>query len=98
MENIQICLANNMKKYRKLRHFSQEKLAEKAGASTNYIALIENGKYFPSLPMLKQIANALEIDALELFNKEAVIEHNLENLKTDIIKKVIEAINSSFQS
>ena len=57
-----------MKKYRKLKNLSQEKLAEKAGASSNYIALIESGKNFPSLQMLAQIANALEIDELDLFN------------------------------
>ena len=98
MDNIQICLANNMKKYRKQMHFSQEKLAEKAGASTNYIALIENGKYFPSLQMLKQIASALEIDALDLFDKNTLVQTNLENLKNDITKNILAAIELTFEA
>ena len=60
MNQLQVCLANNMKRYRKLRGLSQEKLAEKSGASANYIALIECGKNFPSLPMIEHIAAALE--------------------------------------
>ena len=44
MNQLQICLANNMKRFRKIKKYSQEKLAEKAGASANYIALIECGK------------------------------------------------------
>ena len=38
MDKIQSCLASNMKRYRKQLHFSQERLAEEAKASTNYIA------------------------------------------------------------
>ena len=64
MNQLQICLANNMKRFRKIKKYSQEKLAEKAGASANYIALIECGKSFPSLQMIEHIASALEIDEL----------------------------------
>lgn len=96
MDNLQICLANNMKFYRKQLHFSQEKLAEKAGASTNYIALIENGKYFPSLPMIQQIAKALNVDTLDLFNRKGLDYNNIEELRNLTIEKVTEAINNAF--
>ena len=59
MDKIQACLANNMKRYRKQMGLSQEKLAEKAGASANYIAMIEAGRYFPSaaaaFPVLRRM-------------------------------------------
>ena len=96
MDKLQECLANNMKHYRKLQNLSQEKLAEKAGASTNYIALIENGKNFPSLPMLKQIANALNIDSLDLFDKKSLIYPNMEQLKSNVIESITNAVNIVF--
>ena len=96
MDKLQECLANNMKHYRKLQNLSQEKLAEKAGASTNYIALIENGKNFPSLPMLRQIANALNIDYLDLFDKKSLIYPNMEQLKSKVIESITNAVNIAF--
>ncbi|AEF80591.1 conserved domain protein [Leadbettera azotonutricia ZAS-9] len=46
---------------------SQAKLAEKANASTHYIAMIELTRKFPTPEMLERIAAALEINANELF-------------------------------
>lgn len=96
MDKLQACLASNMRRHRKELHLSQEKLAEKAGASANYIALIENGKYFPSLPMLRQIATALNVDALDLFDKAGFEQHNLEALRTDVLASVTQAVNAAF--
>lgn len=98
MDDLQICLANNIKYYRKQLHLSQEKLAEKAEASANYIALIENGKYFPSLTMIQQIARALNVAPLDLFDKKSLQYQDLEKLKSEIIKNVIDVINSSFSN
>lgn len=96
MDNIQICLANNMKHLRKQMHFSQEKLAEKAGASANYIAMIEAGRYFPSLPMLRQIAGALHVDSLDLFDKNGLEYQNLESLRKELLKSMADVINTAF--
>ncbi len=84
-----------MKKYRKLKNLSQEKLAEKAGASSNYIALIESGKNFPSLQMLAQIANALEIDELDLFNV-AGDYNNFQEMYKRISKEMQEVLDRIF--
>ena len=97
MNKIQICLANNMRHYRKILKLSQEKLADKAGASANYIALIENGKYFPSLQMLGQIADALEVDSLDLFDKQALDYPNLETIKTKLLENIVTVINNAFE-
>ena len=92
MDKIQACLASNMKRYRKQLHFSQEKLAEEAKASANYIAMIENGRYFPSLPMLRQIANALYVDCLDLFDKGELKIKEYE----DIITHICDAMNYNY--
>lgn len=96
MDKIQACLASNMKRYRKQLNFSQEKLAEEAKASANYIAMIENGRYFPSLPMLRQIATALNVDPLDLFDKGGFEFQILENLRSEVIESVLQSVNAVF--
>ena len=90
MTDIREFLAQNIKKYRKIRGFSQEMLAEKAGTSTTHIGMVEIGKKFPSPQMLERIAEALGIDTPELFSTGTVLfipTHNksVERLYQDII-------------
>jgi transcriptional regulator with XRE-family HTH domain len=73
MTDLRELLAQNIKKYRKIRGLSQESLAEKAGTSTTHIGMIEIGKRFPSTKMLEQIAVALGVDTPELFTTETVV-------------------------
>jgi transcriptional regulator with XRE-family HTH domain len=72
MTDLRELLARNIKKYRKLRGFSQEILAERAETSTTHIGMIEIGKKFPSTQMLERIAKALGIDTPELFTTNPV--------------------------
>lgn len=67
MTKLEECLANNIKRFRKLRNLTQEQLAEKAGTSTTYIGTIEIGQKFPSKKMIEKIAAALEIESIQLF-------------------------------
>lgn len=53
---------------RKSKRFSQAKLAEKADISEIYVGEIERGDANPTLEKLKLIANALNVDVVELFN------------------------------
>jgi len=90
MTDLRQLLAQNIKKYRKIREFSQEMLAEKAGTSTTHIGMVEIGKKFPSVRMLEKIAEALGIDTPELFNTGTVVfmpAHNksIERLYQEII-------------
>jgi len=73
MTNLKELVAQNIKKYRKIRGFSQETLAEKACTSTTHIGMVEIGKKFPSVKMLEKIAEALDIDTPELFATENVV-------------------------
>jgi transcriptional regulator with XRE-family HTH domain len=88
MTDIRKVLASNMKVYRKLQGLSQEKLAEKIDTATNYIAMIEVGKKFPSPGMLERIAAALNVDTPELFATQIVkimpVNRSVERLYQDI--------------
>ena len=104
MTNLRELLAQNIKKYRKIRGFSQEILAEKAGTSTTHIGMVEIGKKFPSVHMLEKIASALDIDTPELFNTGTVVfmpsrGKSIERLYHDIIDdfhKFEEAVTVKF--
>jgi len=90
MTDIRQILAANMKKYRKIQGISQEKLAEKINTATNYIAMIETGKKFPSAAMLERIALALNIDTPELFTTQTVTfipnsNKSIERLYQDVL-------------
>ncbi len=56
-------VGGNIKKYRTERKMSQEKLAELAYLSPNYISMIERADKIPSLMTLVNIANALDVTA-----------------------------------
>ncbi len=55
-------VGKNVRKYRKLRNLSQEKLSELVDVTTDYISLIELGKRVPSLKRLYKIAEILDIE------------------------------------
>jgi len=105
MTDLRKLLAKNIKNYRKIRGFSQEILAEKAGTSTTHIGMIETSRKYPSSQMLEKIAGALGIDTPELFTTHTVtfmtdFNKSIERLYQDITvdfrqfeKTVIEKIN-----
>ena len=70
MTDIRDVFADNLKKFRQARGWSQAFLAEKAEISTNYIGILENAVKFPSSEMIQKLALALEIDPTDLFAKE----------------------------
>jgi transcriptional regulator with XRE-family HTH domain len=67
MTNIRKLLAENIKTGRSELGLSQAKLAELANTGTQYIAMIEGAKKFPSPEMIERIAAALKKDTLALF-------------------------------
>jgi len=71
MTSLRSVLAFNMKAQRQVFGITQAQLAEKVNTSTNYIALIESEKKFPTPKMLERIAAALEIDAPALFSTKS---------------------------
>ena len=92
MANIRDILANNLKKNRRKCGVSQAKLGEMAGISTQYIAMIELSKQFPTPEVIERIATALGIEAYELFSVPPSPESSMERLHKDIIKEIREVI------
>ena len=71
-DNLYYTVAQNIKKQRKLKNWTQVKLAMESNISVDYLKKIETKsgctKQF-SLDTVEKIANALNIDVKELFNK-----------------------------
>ena len=63
-----ILIGRRIKEIRKSKGLSQEKLAEKAGTSPNYLSRMERGTENPTLDMLIKLADALEVEMWELFD------------------------------
>lgn len=61
-------LGKRISDLRKAKKVSQEKLARKAGYSTEFISLVERGRNAPSVAGLARIARALNIEIKELFD------------------------------
>lgn len=81
-------MATNLKEYRRKCGVSQAKLAEKAGISTQYIAMIELSRQFPTPEVLDRIACALGIEAYQLFVVPPSPEEAMERLHRDIISDI----------
>jgi transcriptional regulator with XRE-family HTH domain len=66
-------LSSNLKRYRNRRGWAQEKLAEKANISTNFLSGIETGKKWPYPETLMSLSKALNIEVYELFKPEEAV-------------------------
>jgi transcriptional regulator with XRE-family HTH domain len=81
-------LARNLREHRRKCGFSQEKLAEKVGISTQYLAMIEIARKFPASKVLERLAEAMNIKVYELFLIDYSPREELELLRKDIISEM----------
>lgn len=65
-KKLQLALSNNIKKYRKEKGLSQEKLALASGIDRSYMSEIERCLANPTLDLLLKISNALGIEPSNL--------------------------------
>jgi transcriptional regulator with XRE-family HTH domain len=93
MTNIREVLAANLKKYRQARGWSQAKLAEKTGTSTQYIGMLEIKGKFPSSEMIHKLATTLGIDPTELFYKEIDPETAIKNAQKAVVEDIGVEVN-----
>ncbi len=84
-DNLKDLLIFNIKYYRYLNEFSQEKLAELSGLSARYITDVERGLHCPTIPKLEAIAKSLKIEPYILF----------QNLERD--ERIVEKIENTRQ-
>jgi transcriptional regulator with XRE-family HTH domain len=80
--------ARNLRENRRRCGLSQEKLAEKAGISTQYLAMMEIARKFPTSSVLERIAEAMNINVYELFLIDHSPRDELELLRQDIISEM----------
>ena len=107
MVSIREILAINLKEYRRKSGFTQEKLAEKAGISANYLSMVEISRKFPTPEMLDRLAQALNIQTFQLFDpsttpngallhlEQAIVENIEMVIRTTIKQDIISEINKT---
>ena len=67
-KNYNVKIRNRIRKFRKQKNISQEKLAELIDKCPSYISYIETGRKRLSLETLVDIANTLQVSADELLS------------------------------
>jgi transcriptional regulator with XRE-family HTH domain len=71
---------------RKRNGLSQEKLAERAGISAQYVSNIERGKENPTLDLLLGLADALKVSLGEICDFEDMDQRKTQNTIREILK------------
>jgi len=88
---------DNIKRIRKEKGISQEKLAEACNTATSYIGLMEIYKNVPKLSTIERIANALDVDPLTFFIDQNNIslehEQEIQRKKNAILLRLEKEIN-----
>jgi transcriptional regulator with XRE-family HTH domain len=86
---------HNVRKWRKNRGISQKTLAERCNAAHSYIRQIESGSGKPSFAFIGKLADALGVEAYQLFYDETMAYSEkpsqaeyIESIKKDFLEKV----------
>ena len=95
MANIREVLAKNIKIQRRKSGFSQDKLAELANITSQYLATVETCRKFPTPEVMERLAKALNIETYELFAFDPNPQNELEKLRKDIIGEVVKTIRQT---
>ena len=95
--SIREILANNIKAYRRKCGFSQEKLAEKAGISTPFLAMIEVSRKFPTPNVLDQLAGALNIKTYQLFAMPPSPDDIMERLYQTVANNIEQVVSQAIE-
>jgi transcriptional regulator with XRE-family HTH domain len=83
----------NLKYYRNLKGFSQEKLSNLLNKGFNYINTIECGKSTPPIDMIEQIAAVLEVDPALLFKADGCPVNTILYNKELFVRQISNALN-----
>ena len=93
---------DNIKRIRKEKGISQEKLAETCKTATSYIGLMEIYKNVPKLSTIERIAMALDVDPLEFFKDKKKIplkqEIEIKNKKKSILLIIEKELDNILQN
>lgn len=98
MDNLRQVFIKNLKYYRKVKNVRQLDLALEIGKSYNYINSVENGKYFPSPETIEQIADFLEIEPMQLFDRNGCGENVVRNASASYSSELSEKLYSRLRN
>ena len=89
----------NLKKWRKIKGLTQEKLAEKCDSAHTYIRQLESGVGNPSFAFIGKIAEALQIEPYQLFFDDTAKQTVSARAKyiESIQKKLMSSISDNIQ-
>ena len=98
-QDLRVALSLNLKKYRKIKGWSQFELAEKAEISEQTVNLIERLRLWPSDKTLAKMANVLEVEIFRLFvpQKFAMQSESIAELKHAVMKTVETLVHDTLQ-
>lgn len=97
MASLREILADNMRKIRRKHGMTQAKLAETAGVSTHFIAMIEISRKFPAPDTIDRIAAALGIEAYELFSAPVSSEADLTWLRQSVLNDIERVVEEAIE-
>lgn len=80
--NLKDLLTFNIKYYRYVNNYSQEKLAELSKLSPRYITDVERGLHCPTIPKIESIAKSLNIEPYQLFVNDDRDENIINKMKS----------------
>lgn len=83
----------NIKYYRYVNNYSQEKLAELSKLSPRYITDIERGLHCPTIPKLEVIAKSLNIEPYQSFMDTERDKRIIDRIMEDNIIKIKPYLN-----
>ena len=107
MLNIAQALGINIKKFRKARGLSQEKLSEMIGIQPRQMSKLETGVHFPSEKTLEAICVTLDVTPKELFNFDFIATeesallngtYNISNYRVLKTENVYQLLNKDSKS
>ena len=98
-ENLRAILSNNIRKYRKELHLTQEQLAENADISLSYLTDIEHCKTWISDKTLLKLAKALRKKPFELLNEDTTTTeeadiHAISDIIYDEKKELVKTVSA----
>lgn len=97
--NLENLVIDNIRRIRKEKGITQEKLAEYCGTSASYIGLMETYKNIPKLATIERIAEALNVPAKILFNEnETELRTDTEAQKVALRERIKKEIMKSVEA
>ncbi len=89
---ITTCLGRNIRLFRQKRRLSQRALAELAGISPGYVALLEKGEKYPSAKTVERLAEILQTPVARLFADDREVFSHVTKEQWTVFQGILEQI------